>query len=56
MTLLSSRHWYLAEIRDIGEGRVEPHDFMGYAPRHVIEKLMKSTSSQLNGDGLSGSE
>lgn len=38
---------YLAEIRGYCEGGIDP-DFMGYAPKHVIEKLMKSTSSQLN--------
>ncbi|WP_418969112.1 acetyl-CoA C-acetyltransferase [Alloscardovia omnicolens] len=38
---------YLAEIRGYCEGGIDP-DFMGYAPKHVIEKLMKSTGDQLD--------
>ncbi|TCD54580.1 acetyl-CoA C-acetyltransferase [Alloscardovia theropitheci] len=38
---------YLAEIRGYREGGIDP-DFMGYAPKHVIEKLMKSTGSSLD--------
>ena len=38
---------YLTEIRGYREGGIDP-DFMGYAPKHVIEKLMKSTDSSLD--------
>ncbi|MFD0704261.1 acetyl-CoA C-acetyltransferase [Alloscardovia venturai] len=38
---------YLAEIKGYCEGGIDP-DFMGYAPKHVIEKLMKATGSSLN--------
>ncbi|WP_018143313.1 acetyl-CoA C-acetyltransferase [Alloscardovia criceti] len=37
---------YLAEIRAYREGGIDP-DFMGYAPKHVIEKLMKASGSTL---------
>ncbi|MFC0265301.1 acetyl-CoA C-acetyltransferase [Alloscardovia macacae] len=38
---------YLAEIHGYCEGGIDP-DFMGYAPKHVIEKLMKTTGASLN--------
>lgn len=38
---------YLAEIHGYCEGGIDP-DFMGYAPKHVIEKLMKTTGASLD--------
>lgn len=38
---------YIAEIVGYREGGIDP-DFMGYAPKHVIEKLMKATGANLD--------
>lgn len=38
---------YLAEISGYAEGGINP-DFMGYAPKRVIEKLLDRTGTQLD--------